>query len=113
MKRKSLIVLIAIFSIQFINAQNNEKEGNTYYLSSEINLGNYYGLDFNFNYIFKNKYSLKLGFSGNIREPKTQPIDYSAGLNGLFSLGTENPYDYFLNYKVDLEEFICSTIKEQ
>ncbi len=99
MKRKILVVIIIVLNVQLTTAQENKTH--TYYLSSELNLGNYYGVDFNLNYVFKNKYSLKLGFSGNIRKPKSEPEDYSGGLNGIFHLGIENPYDHLLNYRVD------------
>lgn len=99
MKRKILLIILIVLNAQLITAQNNTKD--TYYLSNELSLGNYFGVDYNLNYVFKNKYSLKIGFSGNIRKPKSQPKDYSAGLNGLFSVGTENPYDHLLNYKID------------
>ena len=99
MKQTITLLIIAVLNLQFVNAQNDNE--NTYYLTSEINLGNYVGVDFNFNYVFNNKYSLKLGFSGNIREPKSQPEDFSGGLNSIFSLGTDQPYDHFLTYRFD------------
>ncbi len=99
MKRKISLIILIVLNTQLITAQNNIKD--TYYLSYELNLGNYLGVDFNLNYVFKNRYSLKLGFSGNVRKPKSQPEDYSAGLNGLFSVGIENPYDHLLNYRID------------
>lgn len=100
MRRKIIIIILIALQSQFITAQNTDK--NTYYLTSELNLGNYFGVDYALNYVYKNKYSLKVGFSGNVRKPISQPDDYSGGLNGLFSLTTENPYDHFLNYKIDV-----------
>ncbi|WP_418603508.1 hypothetical protein [Hwangdonia sp.] len=99
MKRKILLIILIVLNAQLINAQENKK--NTYYLSSELNLGNYFGVDYNLNYVFKNNYSLKLGFSGNVRKPKSEPEDFSGGLNGLFSVGIKNPYDHLLNYRID------------
>ena len=99
MKLNKLLLILIILGSQLISAQNKEKD--TYYLTSEVNLGNYFGVDYAFNYIFKNKYSLKVGFSGNVKKPKSQPKDYSAGLNGLIGLATENPFDHFLNYRID------------
>ncbi len=100
MKRKIFLAFLILLNAQVITSQNNEKE--LYYVSSEINLGNYYGIDVHLNYVFKNRYAIKLGFSGNIREPKSQPEDYSGGLEGLFSVGTENPYDHLLTYRIDV-----------
>ena len=88
-----------MFNVQLITGQNNKED--TYYLSNELNFGNYFGIDYNLNYVLKNKYSLKIGFSGNVRKPKSQPENYSGGLSGLFSLGIENPYDHLLNYRID------------
>ncbi|NHN27772.1 hypothetical protein FIA58_018995 [Flavobacterium jejuense] len=90
------VMALLLLTSQLITAQEN-----TYYLTSEYNIGNYLGVDLNLNYVFKNKYALKVGFSGNIRKPKSQPDNYSSGLNGLFSFTTANPYDHFLNYKID------------
>ena len=56
MKLNKLLLILIILSSQLISAQNKEKD--TYYLTSEVNLGNYFGVDYAFNYIFKNKYSL-------------------------------------------------------
>lgn len=101
---------LLVFTSQLITAQENNK--NTYYLTSEYDIGNYFGVDLNLNYVIKNKYALKVGFTGNVRKPKGQPEDYSGGLNGLFSVFTSNPYDYFTTYKLILEESTISTKKE-
>ncbi len=98
MKQQFLFILLIALCPTLIRAQTNE---DTYYLSNELNFGNYLGIDFSLNYVFKNTYSLKAGFSGHVRKPKSQPENYSAGLNGLFSIGTENPYDHLLNYRID------------
>jgi len=93
MKIKILVIILIVLNIQLITAQNQKE--NTYYLTSELNLGNYLGVDFNLNYVFKNKYSIKVGFSENFRKPKSQPDNYSGGI--LFKI----PFDQFLNYKID------------
>ncbi len=97
---KNLLVIILFLNIQLINAQDDE-DGN-FYLSTEFNRGNYIGINFDLNYIFKNNYSLKLGFSGNIREPESQPEDFSSGLTGLLSFGTDFPLDHLLTYRIDV-----------
>lgn len=98
---KRLVIIIFVLKSSWAIAQETDSY-NAYYLYSELNLGNYVGVDFNLNYVINNKYSLKLGFSGNIRKPKSEPENFSGGLKGLFSVGIENPYDHLLNYKIDL-----------
>lgn len=70
-------------------------------MTNDLNMGNYFGVDYALNYVYKNKYSLIVGFTGNVREPKSQPDNYSGGLNEIFSITIKNPYDHFLNYKID------------
>jgi hypothetical protein len=52
------------------------------------------------NYVYKEKYSLKVGYSGFIRKPQSQPADYGSGLLGLLSWGSSNPYDQIENYQI-------------
>lgn len=99
MKSYTLILIAILFNVWFITAQDNEE--NSYYVSTELNLGNYYGLDVNYNYVFQNKYSLQLGFTGNVRKPVTQPENYTSGLNGFFSAGIDTPHDHLLTYKIN------------
>jgi len=96
LKRKILILFLIIHNVQLIIAQNSDI--NTYYVTGELSLGNYVGLDYTINYIFKDTYALKLGFSGKIRKPKSAPEDYSGGLNSVFTAGIDFPYDHLLNY---------------
>lgn len=92
------VVLLFIMSISFANAQFSKN--NTIYASGEVNIGNYVGVDLNLNYIYKNKYSFKIGYSGNIRNAKTKPNDYSSGFVGALFLGLANPYDQIENYQI-------------
>ena len=70
------------------------------YTSGELNFGNYIGIDLNLNYVYKEKYSFKIGYTGNIRKPKSQPDDYSSGLIGILLFGAANPYDQLENYQI-------------
>lgn len=99
MKFKSILILV-LFSVSFVKAQDNTEE--YYYLTSELNLGNYYGVDLNLNYIIQNKYALKVGVSANIRDPKSQPDNYSSGLSGIINIFGNRPYDHFTNYKIEV-----------
>lgn len=85
-------------------AQNDAKH--LFYLSGELNLGNYVGLDFGLNYVLNETYAFKLGFTGNIREPVSEPEDYLSGLVSVLSFGTTNPYDHFLTTRADFGRMI-------
>ena len=50
--------------------------------------------------IYKEKYSFKIGYLGNIRKPKSQPENYSSGLTGLLSFGLAKPYDRFKSFQI-------------
>lgn len=79
-----IIILLFLIKVTIVNAQFKEK--NALYTSGEINIGNYVGIDINLNYVYKNNYSFKIGYTGNIRKPKSQPEDYSSGLTGVVLL---------------------------
>jgi len=53
--------IILIFSISINLAHAQFSENNAIYSSAELNLGNYIGLDIHLNYIYKEKYALKIG----------------------------------------------------
>lgn len=96
---KHLVLLILwISSIHSSNAQF--AENNAIYSTVELNLGNYVGVDLSLNYVYKETYSLKLGYTGNIRKPKSQPDDFSSGFFGALFLGLVNPYDQMENYQI-------------
>ena len=90
-----LTLLIFLFVIHKSSAQFDKHS--TYYVSGELSLGNYTGIDISLNSVNKEQYSFKLGYSGNFRKPESQPENYSSGLTGLFSFGLANPYDQVQN----------------
>jgi hypothetical protein len=96
------IITILIFSISFNIANAQFDENNAIYSTGELNLGNYIGVDINLNYVYKEEYSFKVGYSGNIRKPKSQPEDYTTGLTGILLLGSANPYDQLENYQIGI-----------
>ncbi|WP_159023555.1 hypothetical protein [Formosa sp. L2A11] len=98
MKQYMLTLVLSCISFYTLNAQFSEHHA--IYFSGEINLGNYVGIDYNLNYVYKETYAFKLGYTGNIRTPKSQPKDYGSGLQGLFSFGFENPYDQIENIQI-------------
>ena len=95
---KQTTLLLFLFSIITANAQFDEN--NAIYSSGELNLGNYIGVDINLNYVYKEQYSFKIGYTGNIRTPKSKPENYTSGLSGLLLFGLTNPYDQFENYQI-------------
>jgi len=96
---KRIITIFAfLISINIANAQF--AENNAIYSTGELNIGNYIGVDINLNYVYKEKYSFKVGYTVNVRKPKLQPENYTSGLTGIFLLGLANPYDQFENYQI-------------
>lgn len=94
------ILTILLFSICINAAYAQIDKNKPIYLTSELNLGNYIGIDINLNYIYKEKHSFKIGYTGNLRKPKSKPENYTFGLTGLFNFGLDNPYDQFENYQI-------------
>lgn len=92
------IIIISLISCNFVSAQFFGNKA--FYSSGELNFGNYIGVDLNLNYVYKEKYSFIIGYTGNIRKPKSQPSDYTSGLAGVFSFGLANPHDQMENYKI-------------
>ncbi len=91
--------LLLFFVLTFSSVKAQNVTANTYYATSELNIGNYFGLDWTLNYVIQNTYSIKVGFTRNIRDPKSKPDDYSRGLG---FLSFSYPFDYFSTYKVEL-----------
>lgn len=96
MNRYSAIFLL-FFAINEINAQS--PVDNLYY-TGEITAGNYLGIDIDVNYLLREKYSFKLGYSGHLREPRSAPYDYSSGFFQTISFGLKSPYDQLGNYHI-------------
>ncbi|WP_372948420.1 hypothetical protein [Mariniphaga sp.] len=96
--KRTIIISLFIFSIEWVHAQF--AENHAIYLSQELNFGNYIGLNADLNYVYNERFSLKIGYNGNIRKPKSQPEDYSSGLIKVMILGLENPYDQIENYQI-------------
>ena len=96
--KQILLISILVFSINLVNAQFSEN--NAIYHTSEITIGNYFGVDIHANYVLNEKYSFKIGYSGLIRQPKSAPENYSSGIIGIISFGTANPYDQMENFQI-------------
>lgn len=87
--KRTLLLFLCITSMHAAQAQFSEHHA--IYGTSELNLGNYFGLDVGLNYVYEESYSFKIGYSSNFRQPKTQPRDFSSGLVGAWFYGTTNP----------------------
>lgn len=96
--KQILFAVFFIFGISKINAQF--AENNAIYQSIGITVGNYVGLNLHANYVLKESYSFKLGYSGAIREPESKPEYYSSGLVGALSFGLAMPFDQLHNFQI-------------
>lgn len=54
----------------------------------------------NLNYVYKEKYSIKVGYAGNLRIPRSQPEDFQSGLFDVVLLNLTKPFDQLETYKV-------------
>jgi len=95
--KQALLILVLGISFNQVNAQFADKHA--IYATGEFNIGNYFGSDLNLNYVFNESYSIKVGYSGHIRKPKSQPENYTSGLIGILLLNLANPYDQLENYQ--------------
>lgn len=98
--KRTILLFLFIFSINSIKAQFDEN--NAIYYSDGLNLGNYFAVDLNLNYVYKEKYSLKIGYISNMRKPKSRPVDYSSGFVKALLFGSVNPQDQMENYQFAL-----------
>ena len=96
--KRTILLFSLILSFNSIKAQF--AENNAIYYSDGLNFGNYIGVDLNLNYVYKEKYSFKIGYIHNSRKPKSQPDDYSSGLANALLFGTTNPHDLMENYQI-------------
>ena len=88
------ILALSGLELSWVQAQ----KADTYYLTGEFNAGNYYGAHFGLTYVLENKYSLNVGFTGNVRKPRSLPKDYIGGLASGLSFGLSDPKDHILTY---------------
>lgn len=96
--KRLLAISICVFTIVIAKAQTIERD--PAYFTAELNLGNYSGIDLNFNYIFKNDYSIRVGYTGNWRRAKSLPENYSPGLFSLFTFFLIDPFDQMQNFQI-------------
>ena len=97
---KKIILLIVVLAFTHIKSNAQTSKNNTIYINNGFSIGNYYGLNIDINYIYKEKHTVAFGYSGIIRKPKSQPKDYTGGLAGLFTFNLAAPHDEILYYKL-------------
>jgi hypothetical protein len=97
MKQFLLIIFITLCTGFPVSAQF--AENNSLYLGLGPTLGNYSGLDINFNYASQRKWSAQIGIKSGSRASKNKPKDFSGGILGLLSRGLTNPKDEITSYQ--------------
>ncbi|WP_046758105.1 hypothetical protein [Kordia jejudonensis] len=90
------VLLLLLLSAYSANAQFGENHA--IYASSGLHAGNYFGLNSNIDYVYKEKYSFRIGYSIYIREPDSKPDDFSLGLFDALSLF--NHFDQLETYQI-------------
>lgn len=96
--KQNFILACLFLGFNTVNAQFAREHA--IYHSAEISGGNYLGVNVNANYVLRESYSFKIGYSGFIRRPRAAPENYSSGLVGLLSFGFANPYDQMQNIQL-------------
>ncbi len=104
MYKKFLLPIIVCFALQNANAQFFENHA--IYATTAGQAGNYFGTDLNLNYVYKEKYSVRLGYTGNIREAESTPGDYTGGLTDLVFFEFFKPYDELHSFNLSLGRII-------
>ena len=106
--RQVILLLMLFLCISIANAQSQKKK-HTFYATGELNLGNYFGGDLNLNYVLKEKYTFKIGYTGNVRTATSIPEDYDDGFfllmpfwSSFSTLDCSTPKEHIGNYRFDV-----------
>lgn len=98
-------LLIILTTLNIASAQFAEKHA--IYFSGEVGGGNYFNIDLDLNYVFKENYSLQIGLTGNFRKAVSKPDDYFGGLiKTVFFLGLAGPKDQMETYHISLGKIV-------
>ncbi len=99
MKRLLFIILLS----NWLSPANGQFWDNNFiYYSGDVNFGNYLRGNQELNYIYKSKYSLKIGQTMSMRFAKSQPDDYSTGLIGGMFLQIPFTFDKIESYYISV-----------
>lgn len=107
--KRIFILTISICSLSL--AKGQFFDNNSIYLSSGLNLGNYFGGTFGINYLYKEKFAMQISLSGNMRKAKKAPFDYSMGVFNALFFGIDQPYEHFESYITYWQEEFFILIK--
>lgn len=108
MKRLAILLCLWI-NIQGANAQFSQDHA--IYMTNGLNLGNYFGISFDLNYNYQDSYAFKLGYTGNVRRPKSQPDNFTGGVAGPFTFDLDGPYDHFNSFYVSVGKIYPINLK--
>lgn len=99
----TLLFVLACGSI----AKAQFTDNHAIYMTVESGAGNYFSSNLNLNYVYKENYSLKIGYTGSVRKAVSQPDDYSGGLiKSVFLSGLSNPKDMLKSYHLSLGKIV-------
>ncbi len=96
---KLSILLLLNFMIIGISAKAQFAENNSLYLGTGFSVGNYKGMDINFNYASQRKWSAQFGIKSVSREAENIPADFFGGVLGLVTRGFTDPIDKIASYQ--------------
>lgn len=88
--------------IGFIPIHGQFGETHAIYVGNEFNMGGYFGMEVSLNYVYREKYAARVGFTTNTRIAKSIPSDYSPGMIGILTLGMNTPRDNLRSIHLDL-----------
>jgi len=97
--KRSVLFLLLVNGLITLHAQFGENHA--IYVGNEFNVGGYFGIDVNLNYVYHEKYAVRLGYTGNARIARSIPSDYSPGMIGILTLGLNTPSDHFKSLHLD------------
>ena len=81
---RQIISLLVLFICISVASAQAPKKKHAFYVTGAVNLGNYFGGDLNLNYVLKEKYTFKIGYTGNVRTAKSTPKDFHGRRSFLF-----------------------------
>lgn len=96
---KISLLLILTFFVTGFSAKAQFSENNSLYLGTGFSVGNYKGMDINFNYASQRNWSAQFGIKSVSREAENRPADFFGGVLGLVTRGFTDPEDKITSYQ--------------
>lgn len=92
-----MLKLTTIISLFFLvhSLQGQFIERHALYLNTDLNVGDYLGVNLGMTYVYQYKYAFQLGYSANSRKAKSTPDNYSNNniFKSIITLGLSDPSD--------------------